>query len=84
MSNHLSMSNQQVIIGLIERGWSQHRVAGELALDRKTSAAARPSEPGRKVFPFDRGVGGAKLPHFGRRLRLGDLLPSSASSRPLH
>ena len=36
MSNHLSMSNQQAIIGLIERGWSQHRVARELDLDRKT------------------------------------------------
>lgn len=36
MSNHLSMSNQQAIIGLIERGWSQHRVARELELDRKT------------------------------------------------
>ena len=30
MSNHLSMSNQQGIIGLIERGWSQHRIAREL------------------------------------------------------
>ena len=36
MSNHLSMSNQQAIIGLIERGWSQHRIARELELDRKT------------------------------------------------
>ena len=36
MSNHLSMSNQQAIIGLIERGWSQHRIARELDLDRKT------------------------------------------------
>ncbi len=36
MSNHLSMSNQQAIIGLIERGWSQHRVARELDVDRKT------------------------------------------------
>ena len=36
MSNHLSMSHQQAIIGLIERGWSQHRVARELALGRKT------------------------------------------------
>jgi DNA-binding NarL/FixJ family response regulator len=36
MSNHLSMSHQQAIIGLIERGWSQHRVARELDVDRKT------------------------------------------------
>ena len=36
MSNHLSMSNQQAIIGLIERGGSQHRIARELDLDRKT------------------------------------------------
>jgi len=30
------MSNQQAVIGLIERGWSQHRVARELDVDRKT------------------------------------------------
>ncbi len=36
MSNNLSMSNQQAIIGLIERGWSQRRIARELAVDRKT------------------------------------------------
>ena len=30
------MSNQQTIIGLIERGWCQRRIARELELDRKT------------------------------------------------
>jgi hypothetical protein len=36
MSNHLSMSSQQAIIGLIQQGWSQHRIARELDVDRKT------------------------------------------------
>ena len=36
MSNHLSMSSQQVIIELIQQGWSQHRIARELDVDRKT------------------------------------------------
>jgi transposase len=36
MSNNLSMSNQQAINGLIERGWSQRRIARETGFDRKT------------------------------------------------
>jgi transposase len=36
MSNNLSMSNQQAIIGLIGRGWSQRRIARETGFDRKT------------------------------------------------
>jgi hypothetical protein len=36
MSNNLSMLNQQAINGLIERGWSQRRIARETGFDRKT------------------------------------------------
>ena len=46
------MSNQQVIIGLIERGWSQHRIARELDLDRKTVRRhVRLNQPAKSPIP---------------------------------
>ena len=36
MANILSMSKQQAIIGLLERGWSQRRIARETGFNRKT------------------------------------------------
>ncbi len=48
------MSNQQAIIGLIDQGWSQHRVARELALDRKTVRRHVRLNQAAKVLHFDR------------------------------
>ena len=75
MSNHLSMSHQQAIIGLIERGWSQHRIARELALDRKT---VRRHVRLNQAAKSSLSTAGSAEPNSG------DLLPSSASRRPLH
>jgi hypothetical protein len=36
--NQLNVSTQQSIIALLERGWSQRRIARELRLDRSTVA----------------------------------------------
>jgi transposase len=36
MANNLSMSKQQAIIGLLEQGWSQRRIARETGFNRKT------------------------------------------------
>lgn len=36
MANNLSMSKQQAIIGLLERGWTQRRIGRETGFDRKT------------------------------------------------
>src|SRR5262245_49772887 len=36
MANHLSMAKQQAIIGLLEQGWSQRRIARETGFNRKT------------------------------------------------
>ena len=61
MANNLSMSKQQAIIGLLEQGWSQRRIARETGFNRKTirrygrlraakcsiSTAGTPAVPGR-------------------------------------
>ena len=36
MANNLSMSKQQAIIGVLEQGWSQRRIAREIGFNRKT------------------------------------------------
>jgi transposase len=36
MANHLGMAKQQAILGLLEQGWTQRRIARETGFDRKT------------------------------------------------
>ena len=36
--NQLKVSTQQLIIALVQRGWSQRRISRELELDRETVA----------------------------------------------